>query len=180
VWRLDRPRRHRRVLEAVELALVAERLALPRLLEDRECFLEARLALAVWDVEHVVGARRAAPADAEVEASTAEVIDGRHLLGDAQGIRQRQHADRGADADAMRARGHEAGERDWRRLHGARRVEVNLAEPDAVEPPPLGGVGQLECFLEGGGFARLPAALLDEDAELHAISSPAPCAPGSP
>lgn len=84
---LDRPRRHRRVLESVELALVAERLALPGLLEDRQRLFEARLALPVRDVEHVVRARRAAAPDAEVEAAAAEVIDRRHLFRDAQRVR---------------------------------------------------------------------------------------------
>src|SRR5207247_477287 len=64
---LVRPRRDRRVLEAVELALVAERLALPRLADDLERLAEARLALAVGDPVDVVGARDAAAADPELD-----------------------------------------------------------------------------------------------------------------
>jgi hypothetical protein len=170
--RLHRPWGHRRVLKAIELTLVAERLPLPRFLHDRERLFEARLALGVRDVQHVVGARRAAATNAEVEAPAAEVIDGRHLLGDAQRVRQRQHGHGGPDADAPRAGGHEAGERHRRRLHRSRRAEVNLAKPDAVESPRLGGVGQLERLLEGRRLARLPSTLLDEDAEVHGAQLP--------
>jgi hypothetical protein len=180
MWRLDRAWRHRRVLKAIELALVAERLALPRFLHDRERLFEARLALGVGDVQRVVRPRRAAATDAEVEAPAAQVIDGGHLLGDAQRVGQRQHGHGGSDADAARAGGHETGQRDRRRLHGACGAEVNLAEPDAVESPRLGGIGQLERLLEGRRLAGLPSTLLDEDSEMHELSCLAPCAPGSP
>ena len=53
----------------MELALVGEGLALPRLAEDRQRLLEARLALPVRDAERVVGRRGAAATDAEVEAA---------------------------------------------------------------------------------------------------------------
>src|SRR5262249_51373984 len=49
-------RRHRRVVDAVELALVAERLALPGLADDLERLAEARLALGVGNAVGVVGA----------------------------------------------------------------------------------------------------------------------------
>jgi hypothetical protein len=169
---LDRPRRHRRVLESVELALVAERLALPGLLEDRQRLFEARLALPVRNVEHIVRARRAAAPDAEVEAAAAEMIDRRHLFRDPQRVRQRQHGDGSPDPDAPRAGGQEAGQCDRRRLHGPRGIEVDLAQPDAVQSPRLGGVGQLERLLESRRLARLAAALLDEDPEVHAAQWP--------
>src|SRR5581483_1468638 len=43
---LERPRRHDRVVETMELSLIAEGLALPGLAQNRQRFLEARLALA--------------------------------------------------------------------------------------------------------------------------------------
>jgi hypothetical protein len=49
---------------------------------------------------------------------------------------------------------------------------MDLAEPDAVESPRLGGVGELERLLKGGRLAGLPAALLDEDPEVHAAQLP--------
>ena len=77
--------------DAIELALVAERLARPRLPEDVERLAEARLALAVLDAVDVVGAHDAAAADPELEAALADVIERGDLLGDAQRMVQRQH-----------------------------------------------------------------------------------------
>ena len=85
VRELVRPRRHHRVRDPVEPALVGEGLALPRLAEDRQRLLEARLALPVRDAEGVVGRRGAAATDAEVEAAAAEMVDGRDLLGNRGG-----------------------------------------------------------------------------------------------
>src|SRR5258705_10232380 len=102
---LVRTRRHHRILELVEVALVAEGLALPGLADDGEGLAEARLALAVRDAQDVVGARRSAAADAHVEAALAELIDGGRLLRDAQGMAQRQDLHRGAHPDAAGAAG---------------------------------------------------------------------------
>jgi len=165
--RLVRARRHHDVLEPVELALEAERLTLPRLADDLEGLDEARLALGVWDAERVVGARGAAAPDAEVEAALAEVVDGRDVLGDPQGVAQRQDLNGRAHAHASGPGGDEAGERDRRRLHRAGRVEVDLAEPHAVEPPCLRRVGQLARLTKGVGLAGALASLLDEDPEVH-------------
>src|SRR5262245_42273820 len=102
---LIRPGRDRRVLEAVELALVAERLALPRLADDLERLAEARLALVVGDPVDVVGARDAAAADPELDAAFTDVIERRHLFGDAQRMAQGKHRDRGTHADPARPGG---------------------------------------------------------------------------
>ena len=103
------PRRHDGVLELVELALIAEGLALPGLAEDGEALLEARLALAVGNAEHVVGARRAAAPHAHLEAALAELVEGGRFLGDAQGIAEREHLHGGADVDAPGPAGHGGG-----------------------------------------------------------------------
>jgi hypothetical protein len=49
---------------------------------------------------------------------------------------------------------------------------VDLAEPDTVESPRLGRVGELERLLERRRLARLAATLLDEDAEVHGAQLP--------
>ena len=162
-----RARRYRRVLEPVERALIAERLALPGLPHDVQCLFEARLALAVRDLEDVVGARRSAATDAEIKATEAELVHGRDLFGDAQRVGKREDGHGQAEPHAPRAGGHEARERDWCRLHGAGRIEVDLAEPHAVQPPRVGRFPELERFLEGRGLARLPPPLLHEDSEVH-------------
>src|SRR5262245_4254872 len=95
-------RRDDRVLEAIELALVAEGLALPRLQDDLERLEEARLALLVWHAERVVGARTAATADPEVESTVAQVIQRRDLAGHAERMVQRQELHRRSDAQPLR------------------------------------------------------------------------------
>jgi hypothetical protein len=50
-------RAHQHVVEVIELAVVAEPLALPGLQDDRQRLLESPLALAVGHAQHVVGAR---------------------------------------------------------------------------------------------------------------------------
>src|SRR5439155_24890768 len=71
---LVRARRYRRVLEPVERARIAERLALPGLPHDRQRLFEPRLALAVWDPEDAVGVRRSAATDPEIRAAVAELV----------------------------------------------------------------------------------------------------------
>jgi len=100
------------------------------------------------------------------------MVHGGDFFRDTQRVRQRQHRDRGADANATRSRGHEAGERDRRGLDGTPGVEVDLAEPDAVESPGLGSIGELERFLKRGRLAGVAPPLLDEDPELHAGHDP--------
>ena len=154
VRQLVRPRSHHGVRDPVEPALIGEGLALPRFAEDRQRLLEARLALPVRDAERVVGRRGAATADAEVEAALAEMVDGRDLLGDAQGMDQRQHRHGHADAHARRPGGQEARQRHRRRLHGPDGGEVDLAQPHAVEPPGLRRFRQLDGVLKGRRLAR--------------------------
>src|SRR5207244_5474093 len=157
----DRPMRilvrascHRRSLESIELALVAERRTLPRFEDHLQRFLEARLALGIGNTEGVVGARGAAATDAEVEATLAEGIHRRDLFGDPQWIAQRKDLHGRPHSDAPRASGDEARQRERRRLHGASRIEVDLAEPHAVESPGLCRVRQLERLAERLSLAR--------------------------
>jgi hypothetical protein len=174
---LQRRRRDNRVADGEELARVIEPLALPRLAHDRQRLVEARLALAVRNAEPVIGARAAATADAEIEAALAQMIDRRDLLRDTQRVRERQHDDGHADADARGARGHERREVHRRRLHGAPRIEVDFAEPHAVEAPRLARLRQLQRLGERGGLAGPPAPFLHEDADLHGSPPVAPTIP---
>src|SRR5712692_322367 len=169
---LIRPGPDRDVLEPVELPLIAERPALPRLPDDLEGLDEALLALGVGNAERVVRARGAAAADPEVEAPLAQLVHGRDVLGDPQRVAQRKNLDRRADADAPRAGGDEARQRDRRREHRARRVEVDLAETHAVEAPGLRRLHEVERLAEPLGLAAPPPRLLDEDPEVHGSRGP--------
>src|SRR5207237_8926291 len=131
VRHLVRTRRDGRVVDPIELALVAERLALPSLADDLQRLAESRLALAVGHAIDVVRANDAAAADAELEAALADVIDGRDLLGDAQGMVQRKDLDGGSHPEPAGAARDRARDLTRGGDHRARRGEVDLAQPDA-------------------------------------------------
>ena len=86
---LNRTRGHGGVVETIELALVAERLALPRRQDDLERLEEPRLALFVRHTERVVRPGATAAAHAEVEAPLAQVVERGDLAGDAKRVVQR-------------------------------------------------------------------------------------------
>ena len=125
------------------------------------------MALAVGHAIDVVGADDAAAADAELEAAPADVIDGRDLFGDAQGVVQRKDLNRRPDAQALGPGGDGAGDEERGGDHRANGIEVDLPQPDAVDAPGLGRVRQLERLLEGLALTRPAAHLLDEDPEVH-------------
>ena len=55
-----------------------------------------------------------------------------------------------------------------RRVRAAMKLaSASLAEPDAVEAPRLGRLGQAECLLECREVALAGTSLLEEDAEVH-------------
>src|SRR6185295_14404319 len=171
------------VLDTVELAVIAERLALPGETDDLERLEEARLAFAVGHPEEVVGTRGAAAADPEVEAPLAELIHGGRFLVDAQRVAEWKHLDRDAYAEAPGAGGDEAGEREGGGLDGAIAVEVDLALPDPIEAARLRSVRQVQRLAQRGALADAAAPLLQEDPEMHGVSGPsarASCAGGAP
>src|SRR5262249_58891625 len=84
------------------LPVVREPLLRPRLAENLERLDEAVAALAVGDVEALVMARQPAPADAELEPPLGDVVDGRHVFRQAQGVAERQDLDSDPDLDALR------------------------------------------------------------------------------
>jgi hypothetical protein len=132
---------------------------------------------------------QAAPADAEVEPAAGEVIDGGHVLGEPQGMAQRQHLDRDADLDAPGAGGHGARHHQRRGQDGAALLEVELAEPHRVEAELLRRPHLGHGLLEGGRLAHAVRALeLGEQPELepaacgargHVVASRPARAPGS-
>src|SRR5882762_2768264 len=164
---LVRTGRDRRVFDPKELARVAEGFPFPGLPDDLEGFAKACLALSVRNSEHLVGARRPAATDPELEPTVADLIHGRNLFGDAQGMVQRKDLNRRAHPQAPGPGGDGAGDEERRGDHRARRIEVDLPEPYTVDSPRVGRVHQLERFLKGRGLAEPVAHLLDEDPEVH-------------
>src|SRR5439155_1012286 len=168
---LIRTRRDDRVLDPIELARVAERLALPALTDDLQRLAKACLALAVRHAIDVVRPHDAAATDAELEAPFADVIDGRDLFGDAQRMVQGQDLDGGPHPEPAGAGGDRARHLERGGDHRARRREVDLAEPDAVDAPGVRPLGQLEDVPEGRALARPLAHLLDADPEMHGVTN---------
>ena len=66
---------------------------------------------------------------------------------------QRQHMHRGADLDALGARGDLAGDIHRRRQHRAARLLVDFGQPEDIEPPAVGGLDLLEALVERIGVA---------------------------
>src|SRR5262249_18018600 len=94
----------------------------------------------VRDAVGLVGAGKAATADAEEQPSVADVVDGRGLFGKPQRLAQRQDLKPRADLDVFGTRGNRARDGHWHRAHLALGSHMDLRQPDSVETPALGGV----------------------------------------
>ena len=62
------------------------------------------------------------------------MIDGGHVLGDPQGVAERKHLHGRADSHALGAGRDVTRQRHRCRVHGTRGIEMDFAEPHAVEP----------------------------------------------
>ena len=138
--------------------------------DDVQGFRKAFAAFGIGHAVRRVGPRKAATADAEDQATTADMVDRGSLLGQSQRVTQRQDLHGGADLDALRTGGDGAGDGQRRRQDRAVRVQVQLGQPDGVQPPCFGGIHELEAVVEGLRLAATARALeLVEDAEFHPL-----------
>ena len=82
---------------------------------------------------------------------------------------QRQHLHRGADLESAGARGDRGGDGQRRAQHRARRLLVDLGQPDRVEPPAFGVDDLLERLRERVGVGLLIHLAVEfmVPAELH-------------
>jgi hypothetical protein len=104
--RLHRGRLYDDVLEAPEAALVREALARrPRLQDNFEPLVEARLRLLGRDTEAFEFGMALAFSDPEIEPSTGHEVEGCGLLGEQNWVVPGQHQHGGAEAERRRARG---------------------------------------------------------------------------
>src|SRR5579864_5321669 len=158
-----------RLVEAVVLALIRERVLGPSLLQNLERFEKALAAFFVGDAIGAVAARVAAAPGAENETAAADDIDRRRLFREAQGVGQRQHVHGRADPDALRARRDLAGDVHRRAQYRAAGLLVDFGKPEHVEAPTVGGFDLLKTLLERVGIALardLPVKFV-VPAELH-------------
>src|SRR5258705_10113318 len=133
---LHRLEDERHVVECVVLAAEADASRAQRLHHDLVGLEVHRLRLRRIDAERGDLERGHAAADAELEPPSAQVVESADLLGEAQGVVERQRIDEGAEAQAPGAlrREREENLRRWR--HPERRTlaprywENVEAEPD--------------------------------------------------
>src|SRR5262245_19398446 len=110
----------------------AEALAAEAAAQHLEAFVRAREALGERDAEAAELVRRIAHAHADLDASTAQVVEHGQVLGEPHGMTERQQADVRREPDARGARGH--GARDGSpRWQVAVLHEVVLGEPHEVQ-----------------------------------------------
>src|SRR5262245_35902213 len=150
--------------------VVREALLRPRLSEDVERLEKTGTALAVLDIEPLVVTREPAAADAELKPPLREMVDGRDVLGETQGMTERQNLNRDADLDPARAGGERRSDHERRGQHRAVFLEVNLGEPHGVEPELLGSLHLRQGLVEGDGLVHARRRFeLREQTELHAL-----------
>ena len=102
-----------------------------------EALLENSLVVGERHMERQIFALVVAAAAGEIDAAAGEQVERRPLLGDANGMMQRQHRHRRRKPDARRVRGdigqHEVGARQ-----DAERIEMMLADPGRMHAELVG------------------------------------------
>jgi hypothetical protein len=131
-------RPHVQALGRVEAPREIERLPAPALLHERDALLDALPAVAPVRLKRLIVLERAAAPDTYVEASAADDVQHRELLGQVHRMMERQQADAHAQSE-RRGVGRHVRCQDRRRRAEAIVVEVVLGNPDGVIAPRLGG-----------------------------------------
>ena len=163
---LHRLQDERCVVELVVLAAEADAPRSERLHHDLVGLEVHRLRFRGIDAERGDLERGHAAAHPELEPSAAQAVEGADLLGEAQGMVERQRIHQGPEAKAFGALRRER-EEDRRRGRHPERRRVVLGDVQSVQADPVVGLGELEPVLEELG-ERLAARIhVIEDAELH-------------
>ena len=128
-------------------ALERHRLTRPQPLHDLQRFLELRHAIRARQPDRLQLLLAIADGHAHVEATVRDVVEGGHVLGDVDGLHERQEQDRGLET-------HAAGLRGQARQHGERlRPHRGMREQMmAHRHPPIaharGGGGDLDRLVD--------------------------------
>jgi hypothetical protein len=154
-------------LGGVEASREVERLAAPRLLDERDALLDAGAAVLPIGLEGLVVLQRAATADAHVEPAAAHHVEHRELLGQVHRVVKREQAHPHAEPQRAGAGGQERGEHRRDRAEAVV-VEVVLGDPDRGVAERLGRQHLLEARVVDGPLAPLVVTLHEvEQAEVH-------------
>src|SRR5262245_26492365 len=98
------------------------------------------------------------------------MVDGRDVLGETQGMTERQDLNGDTDLDPMSAGGECRSYHERRGQHGAVLLKVNLGQPLSVEPEVLGSLHMREGLVESDGLVHARWRFeLREQTELHAF-----------
>ena len=160
-------------------AVVGERVVGPQALEHVEALAEAAQALAPVDAvpgELVAGVALAEP---DVDAAVRQHVERGDVLGEADGVVQRQQQEVEADPHPFRPGGDGGGEGDDRR-RVAVVGEVVLGEPDGVVAERLGVLDEREFVAVDVGEGSSPGRRVAEaehhpDVERRSVHGPQPC-----
>src|SRR5205823_6895833 len=94
-------RRNRHILEGIELAAIGKRFVLPDPLHDLEAFGHEMAAPMVRQSNRFVFVRTVAKARPEDDAAAGQDIEGGHLFGHLQGVREWKEEDASAQPDSL-------------------------------------------------------------------------------
>src|SRR6266436_3666646 len=117
--------------------------------------------------EGLVGARRPAATDAEIEAPLAQVVERADFAGETKGMVEREQLNGRARAQTPRPPHNPARHQQWARQHGTRRIKEHLRQPHHVEPPRLRGICHLQHLAERAALIDPSPRLLKKHAEVH-------------
>jgi hypothetical protein len=126
--------------------MVVEAFLSPGFADDLQALVEALMALFEGDTVATELTRLVATSDAEVEPPIGELVQKRKLLGDPNGIVERENADARPDANALGA-SRRIGTKYLSRGHHPVVREVVLCEPDLVESDAVRVLDEFDIFL---------------------------------
>ena len=155
--------------EVEDGALVAERLAAPRLREDPQDLVHGHTATARVGTEARELHSGPPEPEAEDQPAVAEKLDRRRILGQAERVVQRREDDACAELDPRRRLGERSAD-DEERGHVAVIDEVVLGRPDGSEAEPLRLDRQPHRLVVGTrpvGLARSELCAEESEAESH-------------
>ena len=170
MWLLGGRRYEVGVLDLEVLAAVCEAGRGPQALDDADGLLEPGLALVTVDAVAGVLVAGGAPAEAGVEPSTAEQVEGGGVLGEPHRMVERRDDDRSAQPQGGGAGG-DVGEQQQGRRAKAVAGEVVLGQPAAVETQLLADAEFLGDVVDNlvGGQALGPGHV-GKEAEFHGVN----------
>jgi hypothetical protein len=154
------------VLALVSHALIRR----PERTHEFQALVEDRLIVLERHMEREVFAPVIAAPGRKIDAAVAQEIKRRPLLGDTDGMVQRQNRDRGSEAD-MPGACRDVGEHEVRTREHAERIEMVFADPGRMHPELVGvkrlGSNVVDQLIGRAGIVLIMIVAQGEVAEFH-------------